>query len=214
VAVKARHHYEAGLAALRNEDFAAAEPEFQAAVALDPLMVLAHYALGQTDMALKHYSDAVRAYTGAQQAYRELATLQTADAAHFDEQLQRFQDNLRFTRDMTSSGPRTEALDEQIRRLETQKRRRSQTWEMPAELSLALGSAHYRAGDLDAAERQYLGAIKVRASYGEAHNNLAVVYMLKGRLREAEEEIARAEKEGFRVNPRLKQDLAARNRPQ
>ena len=41
----------------------------------------------------------------------------------------------------------------------------------------------------------------------EAHNNLAVVLMLTGRLEEAEREMKTAEKAGFRVSPQFKEDL-------
>ena len=37
--------------------------------------------------------------------------------------------------------------------------------------------------------------------------------MLTGRLDEAEQAVARAEKAGFRVNPKLKQDIEARKAP-
>jgi hypothetical protein len=42
---------------------------------------------------------------------------------------------------------------------------------------------------------------------GEAHNNLAVVCMLTGKLDEAQIEMKAAEASGFRVNPRFKEDL-------
>jgi Flp pilus assembly protein TadD len=205
---QADHRHEAGLAALKKGDFATAEREFRAAITLEPLMVLAHYGLGQTFMGLKRYPDAVRAYTDAQRAYRQIAMLETTDG-RFDDRIQRYQDSLEGWADGMGTAGNAEARDEKIRRQETRKRR-SQTWEMPAELSLALGSAYYRTGDLDAAEREYRSAIKVRAGLGEAHNNLAVVYMKQGKLREAQEELARAEKEGFAVSPQLKQDLAGR----
>jgi Flp pilus assembly protein TadD len=42
------------------------------------------------------------------------------------------------------------------------------------------------------------------------HNNLAVVCMLTGRYDDAEKEIQLAEKNGFRVNQGLKDDVKAR----
>jgi Flp pilus assembly protein TadD len=58
-------------------------------------------------------------------------------------------------------------------------------------------------------EKEYEAAVDVNPSFGEAHSNLAVVYFVTGRLPEAETEIKAAEKAGFRVNPRLKDDIAA-----
>ena len=57
------------------------------------------------------------------------------------------------------------------------------------------------------AEREYLETLKADPKLGEAHNNLAVVYMLTHRYAEADAEIKAAEKSGFRVNPQLKDDL-------
>ena len=59
------------------------------------------------------------------------------------------------------------------------------------------------------AEREYKAAVEVDPAFGEAHNNLAVVYLVTGRSAEADAELKAAEKAGFRVNPRLKDDIAA-----
>ena len=79
---------------------------------------------------------------------------------------------------------------------------------VPAWLSLALGSAYFRS---DAPCRTPSGSTARRSrsipKLGEAHNNLAVVYLLTGRYAEADAEITAAEKAGFRVNPQLKEDV-------
>ena len=77
----------------------------------------------------------------------------------------------------------------------------------PAWISLALGSAYFRTDALPDAEREYRAAIEVDPRLGEAHSNLAVVYMTTGRFSEADSEIKAAEKAGFRVNPQLKEDV-------
>ena len=82
----------------------------------------------------------------------------------------------------------------------------------PAEVSLALGSAYFRNGNMEMAETEWKAAIAVKPKLGEAHNNLAVIYMQTGRLKDAEQSIKNAEKAGFRVNPRLKEDLKERQR--
>ena len=64
--------------------------------------------------------------------------------------------------------------------------------------------------DLGDAEREYLAALAVSPKFEEAHNNLAVVYMLTGRISEAEAAVEKAEAAGFRVNPQLKEDIKAR----
>lgn len=79
---------------------------------------------------------------------------------------------------------------------------------------LSLGSAHFRNGDLPSAEAEWQAALQVNPKLGEAHNNLAVVYMIANRFKEAEAEIKQAERSGFRVNPQFKRDLSGRMRAQ
>jgi tetratricopeptide (TPR) repeat protein len=83
-------------------------------------------------------------------------------------------------------------------------------YEPPAEVLLALGSAFFRNGERDNAETQWKAAIDVNPKLGEAHNNLAVIYMQTERYDLAEQEITLAEKSGFRVNPHIKDDLKKR----
>ena len=80
------------------------------------------------------------------------------------------------------------------------------TYRPPPEVLLALGSAFFRNGDRDAAEVEWKAAIEVNPKLGEAHNNLAVIYMTSGRFKEADAEVKAAEKTGFRVNPQFKDD--------
>jgi Flp pilus assembly protein TadD len=80
----------------------------------------------------------------------------------------------------------------------------------PPGVSLALGSALFRTEAFAEAEREYRAALEVDPGMGEAHNNLGVVYMVTGRLEEAERELKLAEESGFPVSPGLKQDLRKR----
>ena len=132
-----------------------------------------------------------------------------------DEELDALRESLR---QLESSGflkvnPITaQKIEARIRELEHGRKRGlpSEQFEAPAEVSLALGSAYFRSGSLADAEREYLAALAVSPKFGEAHNNLAVVYMLTGRIREAEAAVEKAEAAGFRVNPQLKKDIKAR----
>jgi hypothetical protein len=80
---------------------------------------------------------------------------------------------------------------------------------VPAGYSMALGSAYFRLNQLPDAEREYKAAIQVDPSFGEAHSNLAVVYFVTGRIAEADAALKAATKAGFKVNPRLKDDVEA-----
>lgn len=59
----------------------------------------------------------------------------------------------------------------------------------------------------------YKAALAVDPKFGEAHSNLAVVYLMSGRYEQAEEEVQAAEKAGFRVNPNLKDDIRKKKAP-
>ena len=78
---------------------------------------------------------------------------------------------------------------------------------VPSFVSLSLGSAYFRAEQLEDAERAYRAAIRSDPKGAESHNNLAVLYLLTNRPKEAEAEIKAAEKSGFRVNPELKEQV-------
>jgi len=82
--------------------------------------------------------------------------------------------------------------------------------EVPAEVYLALGNAHFQSGSLPDAERELLTALRADPRSGDVRNNLAVVYMLTGRLDEAEQAMKRAEKAGVPVSPRLREEIRKR----
>jgi tetratricopeptide (TPR) repeat protein len=216
---EALDHYRAGQAALYSENWPAAEREFRAAIGLDPLLVLAHYSLGQTYMSMKQYPQAVKAFMGCRQAYLDVTALQSSDKVKADqrreEEIQELRESIRMIQGGTLKISQPEmkvvAIESRIQELESLKRRdMGGTAEVPAEFSLALGSAYFRSGALTDAQREYEAALRVRPKFGEAHNNLAVVFMLQGRLEDASAHLKAAEKNGFHVNPNFKADLEKR----
>lgn len=215
-------HYRAGQGFMYGESWADAEREFRAAIGLDPQLVLAHFSLGQTYMSMKEYPRAVIAFKGARAAFLEGASLAATDRVKADqrrdEEIRELQNNVRSIRSqagaLRQSSQQPEnmilKLESRIKELETYKFTGGGVIEVPAEFSLALGSAYFRTGALADAQREYEAALRVRPKFGEAHNNLAVVYMLQGKLAEADVQVKAAEKAGFHVNPQLKVDLAKR----
>jgi Flp pilus assembly protein TadD len=83
---------------------------------------------------------------------------------------------------------------------------------VPSFVSMALGSAFFRLGRLADAEREYKATIEADPKTGEAHSNLAVVYLQTGRFDDAEKAVKAAEKTGFKVNPMLKDDIKAKKK--
>ena len=186
---EALRHYRAGEEHMIAESFEEAAAEFEKATEKDPVLARAFYGLGQARMELKQYAGAVVAYT----ACRDLILRQASLGGR-----------ARWQMDRRRRDDRLNPIKDQLAR---ENRRGVQ---VPAEVSLGLGSAYFRLDQIDEAERNYKAAIRVDGKLGEAHNNLAVIYMLTGRLDEAEREMDAAEEAGVTVSGRFKHDLKQR----
>lgn len=214
---EALQHFRAGQEYLSSEQFEKAAESFRNAIDKDPLLALAHYGLGQSYMALKRYASAIVAFTGCREAYERLAALALSDTViadrQRDDEIRELRDSIRLFQSSTvktASPDRTQyivKLEARLRELERMKQRDIDPMKPPAEVSLALGSAYFRNGDLLEAEREWKVAVDVNPRLGEAHNNLAVVFMMTKRKKEAEDAVKSAERAGFRVNPQLKEDI-------
>jgi Flp pilus assembly protein TadD len=215
---EALQHYRIGQDAMRNERFDIAEKEFQKSAALDPTLELAPYGLGQVYMVTKRFRPAIVAFTRSREVFEANGVSNAGDQIAYQ---RRLDDYIRELEDQqavynqpgrTASNPTAQnylrTLATQIAAMKSAKMRTVSGPEpVPAWLSLALGSAYFRTDAPADAEREYRAAIEVDPKLGEAHNNLAVVYMLTGRYTEADAEIKAAEKVGFKVNPQLKEDV-------
>jgi len=214
----AQQEYRKGESYMREEHFDQAAAAFKRAVALDPEFVLAWFSLGQCQMALKRYPEAVVAYEGARDAALRVNTLGTADLARREREREDEVQEIRQTLQRLRSGQIKFAsaqleiqLEERLRLLEDSRHRgREGGYRPPAEIWLGLGSAYFRSGRAEDAEREWKEAASLDPKLGPAHNNLAVVYMLSGRFSEAKAEVRAAEKAGFPVSPQFKEDLKKR----
>jgi len=212
---EAREHFRLGVEKLTEESWDEAEQEFSTAVELDPLLAMAYYGLGQARMSGRRYPEAVQAFLDCRETHKKLIGLQQSNSSladqRRDEEMRELKESIRLINSgtvKTASAQNTVLnLESRLRQLESERSRGVTALETPAEVSLALGSAYFRSGDLEGAEREYREAIRINPKMGEAHNNLAVVCTLTGRLDEAEIEVKAAEASGFRVNPRFKEDL-------
>ena len=215
---QALQRYRAGQELLRAEQFEKAAAEFSAAIELDPLLALAHYGLGQSYVGLKRYASAIQAFIGCREAYRKIIAMREEHRAEtenrIDDEIRELQSTVVAMRGGRLRGSdtqitQTEARIDDLRRMRQEHVTQFRT---PAEVSLALGSAYFRNGDRDLAETEWKAAIEVNPRLGEAHNNLAVLYMVSGRLDLAERSVKAAEKAGYRVNPQFKRDLENKKR--
>jgi Tfp pilus assembly protein PilF len=223
---EAQRLYREGLDALTSERYEAAEESFRGAVALDPQLFLAYYALGQTRMHTKQFERAVSAYSDSIRAYRDAASgaqdVRLEIAQNREDEIRDLRDRVRELRHelrQSGSAARRAAIEARIGNIEagilSLERLRGdhlERVEPPAEFFLALGSAYFRSGKPLDARREYLEAVRLRPKYGEAHNNLVVIYMLSGELVTAEEHLKAAEKSGFKVSEQLKKDLREKQR--
>jgi tetratricopeptide (TPR) repeat protein len=212
----AQKHYESGLSLMKAESWDDAVAEFQAALKLDPYLAMAYYALGQSRMAQQRYVEAAAAYTSCRETVERIGSLSRKELgererARTDEinELKNELQRLHTYKDINIMQYQTQ-IEDRIRVLQQTQYRDPDHIQIPAEIPLALGSAYFRQNKLEDAERAYKEAVSLDGKLGAAHNNLAVIYMMTGRLDDAQAEVKLAEKSGFRVNPRLKDDLAAR----
>ena len=210
-------HYEKGRDAMATERFEEAVAEFQAAIELDPLFTLAYYRKGQAHMTLKEYAQAERAFIGCREAHQNLAGLQLSDREDFErrreEEIQQLENEQRLmeTGQLKGSGSASKRNTEMASRVSELRRNRrksgSEAPAIPAELSVSLGSAYFRQGKMDLAEQEWKTAAIANPKLGEAHNNLAALYLMTAKLDDAEKELKLAEKAGYQVHPRLKDDI-------
>jgi protein O-GlcNAc transferase len=217
-------HFRNGMIALESERYDEAELEFKSAIRLEPSFEGALYGLGQTFMRKRQYADALRAYVDCREAFKHNAAAEAMGDVEAD---QRLRDRIQVLKDTERSLQRTsqastpqnvaaavQRIQTEIRLLESRRGRREHDSPspVPAGLSMALGSAYFRLGRHEEAEREYRAAVAVDPSFGEAHSNLAALYLVTARYDLAEAEVKAAEKSGFRVHPGLKSDIERRKK--
>jgi tetratricopeptide (TPR) repeat protein len=216
----ANTHYRSGWERMAAESWAEAAQEFQSAIDINPQFRLAHYGLGRANMGLKRFPDAARAYEKCREIYAAQASRNFANKGDAERMMADDVMQIDMAIARLSAGPQTPQAQTQIAQWQAAKQRlqnrtrgldsMSISSPVPPFVSLALGSAYFRAERFRDAEREYKAALAGDPKSGEAHGNLAVVYLYAGRYDEADAEVKAAEKTGFRVNPGLKDDIRKR----
>jgi tetratricopeptide (TPR) repeat protein len=216
---RARAHYMNGWQHMRAEHFDQAVSEFQAAIDLHEKYELAYYGLGRAHLALHRYSEAVQSLSRCRELYSAEASAKfngQMDAQRYrQDRLMELQDlRNQYTKGAQANSQQTanmlQLIDNQIR-LTTDANNRGLNVAIedpvPSFVSLSLGSAYFRSERFQEAEAAYKEAVKADDRAGEAHNNLAVIYLMKADYTQALVEVKAAEKAGFRVNPDLKNEI-------
>jgi tetratricopeptide (TPR) repeat protein len=205
-----------GMKLLSAEHWREAANAFEQAIDLDDQYAMAFYGLGRARIGEKQFVAAVNALERCAALFVSQAAERTSQqmgaSQRRQDQILELRDHLRYLQ----SGPQSVArqrqaqqIQENIQDLELAMRDGlgDMTMRVPAFVSLSLGSAHFRRGSMTDAERAYRNALTSNPKMGEAHNNLAVVLLMTGRPEEAARSVKDAERNGFRVNPRLKEDI-------
>lgn len=225
---RAKPSYDQGLEHLRQEAFDAAAKAFEAAVAIDASFDMAYYMLGRAHLARKQYASAIYALERCRHLHQAEATRGVSDKQEGQRlrrdrlaELDQLIADTQASASLAQNATQRFRMLEQVRQYQERKRQiqdldrdadLTPSRMVPAFVSLSLGSAYFRSGKLPEAERAYLAAIGADPKVGEAHNNLAVVYMETGRFDDAERSIKAAERAGMHVQPALKDELARRKR--
>ena len=210
---EAYQQYQRGQEYLSSEQWDRAADAFRSATKLDPNFTDAYYGLGKAYMGLQRYTSAVQAYEACIDAARRIYSNRERDRAGTDQQIA---DQIRALRETIQAIRRQKTgnvenqvlqVEARLRELERSKSSMSGPFEPPAEVLLSLGSAHFRNGNAESAQQHWEEAVKVNSRLGEAWNNLAVIYLRSGRKSDAESAVKNAERNGFKVHPRLKDDI-------
>jgi tetratricopeptide (TPR) repeat protein len=219
---RARTFNRLGWEALRSEKYDEAIKSFRDAIDLRPDYEYAYYGLGRAHLASRQYVQAIGALEKCRDLYRAQGSKQFSsiqDAQRFrQDRIMEIDEQIRL---LQSARP-TAATQDLIRQYDTVRRDLQEAIRrdtgltidasVPSWVSLSLGSAYFRSSRLADAERAYKEALESNARLGEAHNNLAVVYLETGRYKEAADAVAAAKKTGFKVNPELERAIETRRR--
>jgi tetratricopeptide (TPR) repeat protein len=220
---RSRTHYLLGWEHMRAEQFPQAVKEFRQSIEIDPEFEYPYYGLGRAFLAMKRYVEAISAFEQCRDVYQAQMGRQFAnarDAQRFrEDRLREIDEQIRLQQTVR---PQTQGQDSVLRGLqlaqknmqESLKRGNDMTIEntVPAWLTLSLGSAYFRAGQLLNAEREFKATVAIDSKLGEAHNNLAVVYLELERFDEAAASLQLAKKAGVKVHPDLERAIKNRRK--
>jgi tetratricopeptide (TPR) repeat protein len=210
--VEARRLLKEGQRLMSEDAFVEASRQFEAAIAQDPEMFMAHYGLGTARMATKEFPSAVTAFEAARQAFQARAEknkhLMFRTQGAREDRMRKLRDAIRGNQG-SGQGRASMEIQEWEAELRSLELAAEDTGPapLPPALLLALGSAYFRTGRLPEAEREYKAAIDAQPKLGEARSNLAVILLMTGRAKEAQEQVKLAKKHGFKPPAGLVADI-------
>ena len=219
---RALMQYRVGVDHLKAEAWDRAVSAFKSSLELDPHFEMGYYGLGRAYLGLRQFPDAAAALAKCRDMYAAQGGQRFTNA----HEAQRYRKDQMMELDeiirQYSTGPQTMRTADTVRQLNERKRQLQESISrgnnlaientVPAYVSLSLGSAYFRSGQLADAEREYKAAVAADPKSGEAWSNLAVVYLETGRPGDAENAVKAAERAGFKVHPGLKEDISRKKK--
>jgi tetratricopeptide (TPR) repeat protein len=218
-------HYRLGWEAFRIEHWDEAAKEFKQVIDIDATYKLAYYGLGRSYMGLKRFGDAAAAYEHCRALYQQDASNRFASRQEADRIRQDDLDQLKAAintlnarsengKPTASAQTQSRLLKDQAQRIQNKRDELNRNVDLgsdvPAFVSLALGSAYFREAKFAEAEKALKDTLDIDPKFGEAWNNLAALYLFTNRIEEADRAVTSAEKVGYTVNPDLKADIKKR----
>ena len=174
---------------------------------------MAHYGLGTARMATKEFPSAVTAFEAARLAFQTRAEknkqLMFRTQGAREDRMRKLRDAIRNNSTGASGragdgGPGVGGRAAVARAGGRGHGTGAAAARAPARASAA---PYFRTGRLPEAEREYKAAIDAQPKLGEARSNLAVIFLMTGRPKEAQEQVKLAKKHGFKPPAGLVADI-------
>ena len=136
-------------------------------------------------MTLRDYPKAEKDFLGCREAYEKIAALQFTNTEELErrraQEIEQLQNQLSLisTGQIKISNPSlTQQMQQRIDDLRRNQRKGgNEAMNIPAELFVSLGSAYFYQGKVADAEKEWKTAASINPKLGEAHNNLAALYL-------------------------------------
>jgi len=205
-----------GVRALQTGELERARESFNESLKILPSYPDAHIGLGQIAMGQGSFEEALNHFNAAKEGYRELGEslvdVQARRYADAQRQINQLQDSIRQIQSQGAGGGMLQVnintMENQIQQLQAiEPPNREAASEPPGEVYFYIGNALFQLNRRPEALEAWETCRDKSPKFAMVHNNLALVYMMSGRLEAAKESLAKAEELGFPVNPQFKQDL-------
>ena len=195
-------HYNLGVLLERLKRHDEAEKEYREVIKINPNYMAAHYNLGNLLADLKRYDEAEKEYRETirinpyfVQAHYNLGNLLKA-LKRYNEAEKEYRKAIIINPDHAEAHDNLGNLLKDLERYEEAEKE----YREAIKINPNLAEAHNNLGNLlkdlkqryDEAEREYREAIRINPNYAEAHANLGILFSKTKRLKEAEEELAKA----------------------